>query len=296
MNELVSVVIPTYQRSDTLLRAVNSALAQTYSNIEVIVIDDNNPNDKYSLSTQERLKSINDPRLRYVQQKKHINGAVARNVGIKEAKGYYIAFLDDDDEWNPQKIEKQIIFLKKMNVQGVSCFYDLYKNGVQDRKGPQFNEKDLLFKILSRKVQMMAGSSFICKRKELIKSGMFDESFVRHQDLQMLVDFLENNKVAVLPEYLLTIHVDSTKNQPDVFQFIEVKKNFLQTMESRINKMPKKQRKRVYAAHYFEVAVKAIKEKEILLGFKYLRKIGLNPIAYKDVFERFIDRKKQKGK
>ena len=82
-NELVSVVIPTYKRSDTLIRAVSSVLNQSYRNIEVIVVDDNTPNDVYSIETQEKLKRIKDSRIRYIQQEKHINGAVARNVGIR---------------------------------------------------------------------------------------------------------------------------------------------------------------------------------------------------------------------
>ncbi len=111
---LVSCVIPTYKRSDMLPRAIQSVLNQTYSNIEVLIVDDNEPNDEYSLETQKTIAVfLKDPRIKFIQQEKHINGAVARNVGINAAKGKYVAFLDDDDEWLPEKIEKQLAVLEK---------------------------------------------------------------------------------------------------------------------------------------------------------------------------------------
>src|SRR5690554_2886294 len=94
---MVSCIIPTYKRSETLVRAINSVLEQTYKKIEILVIDDNHPNDRFSLMVQKQLEQFND-KVRYIQQEKHVNGAVARNVGIKFARGEYIAFLDDDDE------------------------------------------------------------------------------------------------------------------------------------------------------------------------------------------------------
>ena len=104
---MVSCIIPTYRRSDSLIKAINSVLAQTYKNIEVIVVDDNDPDDKYSIMVQDKLATIKDERLRYIKQERHKNGAAARNTGIKASRGEYIAFLDDD-EWLPEKLEMQI--------------------------------------------------------------------------------------------------------------------------------------------------------------------------------------------
>lgn len=291
MSELVSVVTPTYKRSDTLLRAVESVLHQTYADIEMLVVDDNEPGDPFSQETQKRLATIRDSRLRLVRQEKHINGSAARNAGIRAATGTYVAFLDDDDEWFPEKVERQLQYLKQRDVQGVSCLYELYLDGRLDRKGPAIPDDNLLFDILSRRVQIMAGSSFLCLKSALVDSGMFDESFIRHQDLQMLVDFLSKYRMAVLPEYMIRIHADSTSNHPDVRVMADIKSRFLSAMRTRIESLPASQQRRILAAHWFEIVVAALKEKEYFQALRYLLKIGISPQAYADVLERYRKRK-----
>ena len=106
---LVSVIIPTYRRSKMLERAIESVLGQTYTNLEILLVNDNNPNDEFTVEIQERIKKYaSDSRLQFIIQDRHVNGAVARNVGIKIAKGEYVAFLDDDDWWEKDKINKKI--------------------------------------------------------------------------------------------------------------------------------------------------------------------------------------------
>ena len=94
---LVSVVIPTYKRSDTLERAINSVHNQTYRDIEILVVDDNVPGDAYSQSVKRLIDRLAYDNVTLVTQPRHINGAAARNAGIRKSKGEYISFLDDDD-------------------------------------------------------------------------------------------------------------------------------------------------------------------------------------------------------
>jgi hypothetical protein len=105
MNEqpLVSVVIPTRERPELVIRAVRSALSQTYQNLEIIVVIDG-PDP----STIEALKQVADVRLRWVEQPLSSGACAARNRGVDEAAGPWVALLDDDDEWLPTKIEKQM--------------------------------------------------------------------------------------------------------------------------------------------------------------------------------------------
>jgi len=103
---LVSVVIPTYQRGPSVERAVKSVLAQTYRSLEVLVIDDGSTDD-----TGSRLDHIDDVRLRVVRQENQ-GAARARNRGLEYAHGAYIAFLDSDDLWLPEKLERQIAVLE----------------------------------------------------------------------------------------------------------------------------------------------------------------------------------------
>ena len=113
MEGLVSVIIPTYKRSSCLLRAINSVLNQTYKKIEIIVVDDNNEDSLYRTENEKKLeKYVNKNKIIYLKHKKNLNGANARNTAIKKATGEYITFLDDDDYFLPDRIEKMVMVLK----------------------------------------------------------------------------------------------------------------------------------------------------------------------------------------
>ena len=121
MNNLISVIIPTYNREKQIMRAVQSVLKQTYSEIEIIVVDDASTDN-----TKMLILSIEDPRIHYYRLEKKSGACVARNTGVKYAKGMYIAFQDSDDEWHREKLEKQIMYLLNNNYDFVSCGFDLY--------------------------------------------------------------------------------------------------------------------------------------------------------------------------
>jgi glycosyltransferase involved in cell wall biosynthesis len=100
---LVSAVIPTHNRPALVVGAVKTALNQTYQNMEIIVVVDG-PDD----STRKALGTIADPRIQIITLPQHQGACGARNAGVQAAKGEWIAFLDDDDEWLPRKIERQL--------------------------------------------------------------------------------------------------------------------------------------------------------------------------------------------
>jgi glycosyltransferase involved in cell wall biosynthesis len=99
----VSVVIPTYNRAGVISKPIHSILAQTYQDFEIIVVDDCSSDD-----TEQVLESFKEPRIRYIRHQTNSGAAVARNTGIDSSTGAYIAFLDSDDEWLPEKLEKQL--------------------------------------------------------------------------------------------------------------------------------------------------------------------------------------------
>lgn len=290
-SELVSCIIPTYKRSNSLIRAIKSILNQTYKNLEVLVVDDNNPNDEYSIKVQERLKMVKDPRVRYIQQEKHINGAVARNVGIREARGEFIAFLDDDDEWLPKKLEAQITVLKENpEYNAVSCLYTFCKDQKPIRKCPPYNNEDLHKKVLDRSVSICT-PTVVFKKEALDRTGYFDESLNRHQDLQLFLDYLAEEKMLVLPEYHVLIHTEIGGNRPTARNIEQIKSQFFKRMERHFKMYDIKEQKNIYAAHYFEIILVALREKKINIALKYLLKIGLNIEAYKKLFNRYKQRK-----
>ena len=104
---MVSVIIATYRRDVSLKRAIESVLNQTYCNIEIIVVDDND-NPQWNEKVQAVINQFASNRIRYIQNPEHMGSGATRNRGIECAKGQYVSFLDDDDYYLPEKIEHQM--------------------------------------------------------------------------------------------------------------------------------------------------------------------------------------------
>lgn len=110
--DLVSIITPSYNSSSFIEETINSVIAQTYSNWEMIIIDDCSSDNSVDVINQSISK---DNRIKLIQNKENKGAAETRNVGLKIAKGRYIAFLDSDDLWLPTKLEEQIAFMEKGN-------------------------------------------------------------------------------------------------------------------------------------------------------------------------------------
>ena len=127
MDIIVSIITPAYNCKDTIKETYGSILSQTFSNWEWIVVEDHSKDDSF-----EYIKEIvkDDSKVVLLRTNKNSGAATARNVGIKAAKGKYIAFLDADDMWSPDKLEKQIAFMELNNCFISYSDYDvLYPNG-----------------------------------------------------------------------------------------------------------------------------------------------------------------------
>ena len=109
MADLVSIIMPSYNTGVYIADSIRSVLDQTYQNWELLIVDDcSNDNTDDVVSA-----FLSDPRIRYFKNEKNSGAAVSRNRALREAKGRWIAFLDSDDLWQPQKLEKQIVFMEK---------------------------------------------------------------------------------------------------------------------------------------------------------------------------------------
>ena len=106
-NDLVSIIMPSYNTGGYIKNSIESVLAQTYENWELIIVDDCSTDDTDSIVGQ-----FSDKRIRYLKNEKNSGAAISRNYALREAKGRWIAFLDSDDLWLPEKLEKQIAFMK----------------------------------------------------------------------------------------------------------------------------------------------------------------------------------------
>ena len=110
MNDLVSIIMPSYNTAQYIGESIRSVLAQSYSNWELIIVDDCSTDD-----TDAVVAEFGDSRIRYLKNETNSGAAVSRNRALREARGRWIAFLDSDDLWHPQKLEKQIRFMEEEN-------------------------------------------------------------------------------------------------------------------------------------------------------------------------------------
>lgn len=108
MMELVSVIMPTYNCGRFIAESIRSVIAQTYTNWELIIVDDCSTDD-----TAERVAGFDDPRISYQRNTRNMGAALTRNKALREAQGRYIAFLDADDVWAPEKLTRQIAFMEQ---------------------------------------------------------------------------------------------------------------------------------------------------------------------------------------
>lgn len=289
----VAAIIPTYKRNDQLPRAIDSVLKQTYKNIVAVVIDDNDENDEFSNGVKRIVSNYsNSNRVIYCRQPNHINGASARNYGVSITDAEYIAFLDDDDEWMPDKIEKQLSFLSlNKDYKGCSCLYNVIENDKIIRSCKPYEDNDLQLKVFLRKVAICT-PTFICEKQAFVEFGGFDVSLERHQDLQLFIDFLEKNKIHVINEYLVNVYSDSKINRPNTKKLINAKKKLFESTSNAYLKYDKKTKRRIRNVHNFEIVFVALRNKNIFVALRYLLKIGFSFSAYKDLFERIRERKR----
>lgn len=167
----VSVVVPTFNRSEMLRETINSILNQTFQDIEVIVIDNCSVDD-----TKTALQSFNDKRIRYFEHPNNGIIAVNMNYGMKKARGEYIAFCDDDDLWMPEKLEKQLFEFEKDEKIALVC-----SNGINFNKngdvGVIYNNvgnKHFTFEVLVFENRII-NSSILVKKSVIDEVGMMDE-------------------------------------------------------------------------------------------------------------------------
>ena len=111
INKLVSIITPSYNSAKFIKQCIESVIAQTYTNWEMLIVDDYSADNSLQI-----LKKYNDKRIQLIELDKNVGASESRNVAIRKAKGKYIAFLDSDDLWEPQKLEKQISFMEKEDV------------------------------------------------------------------------------------------------------------------------------------------------------------------------------------
>lgn len=248
MKELISVIMPTYKRSDKLGRAIESILNQTYSNFEIVIVDDNNPDTEYRKETEKFMNDYkSESRIKYVKMEKNGGGAAARNFGIKNAKGTYIAFLDDDDVYLPNKLEKQLKFMLDNNLDASFSNETVLdeKTGklIYKKEYKDFKKDDILHYHLT---EMIVGpQTFMYKKSVLEEINGFDIVPSGQEYILMYKTIMGGYNVDYLDADLVNIYIHSGERISTSTKKIDGERNLYELKKKHFNELNFKQRQRV---------------------------------------------------
>lgn len=203
----ISVIIPTYNRANLVGRSIQSVLSQTYRDFEVIIVDDASKDN-----TEDIIKNFYDKRIRYIRHTENKGGSAARNTGIKLAKGEYIAFLDSDDEWMPEKLEKQMAVIQKTSsdVGVVYTGYYWVGNNIKTYTPPdRITQKEGNIQEALLKENFITTSAALVKKECFKKLGLFDERFPALQDWELFIRFSKYYCFKCIDEPLAILYYQS---------------------------------------------------------------------------------------
>ena len=224
----VSVVVPTYNRADHLERTIESVLDQRFGDFELVVVNDGSTDE-----TAAVIDRFDDPRIRALSHETNRGGSAARNTGIAASRGEYVAFLDDDDEWLPDKLGRQVAHLEARSDEWVAVYCDfenvrhgpgkrlrrLAKRVMVDRgasDGKRQGGASLIPATLSMDITLGGASTLLVRRDVLERLDGFDPAFERHQDWEFVIRLLRVGKLAYLDEVLVKKHETGRPSADDL--------------------------------------------------------------------------------
>jgi len=237
---LVSVIIPTHNRAHLLPRAISSVLGQSYHHLECIVVDDGSTDE-----TARVVKELTDHRLVYLCHETNRHASAARNTGMAHSNGEVIAFLDDDDEWLANKLEKQVVFLSGLpeNVGMVYCWMDYF-----DQHGNLIREhhprlRGYVFPHVLDAQRLGGCPTLLVRREVVVDVRGFDESLPRGNDGDFIRRVCRKYLVDFVPEVLVHVHVGhrgriSGSSPQDLYNAIIGGETKLQKFGRELKKLP----------------------------------------------------------
>ena len=286
----VSVVIPTYNRAETLPRAIDSVLEQTVEDLEVLVVDDGSTDHTPSV-----LADYTDPRLRTVVHSTNRGANVARNTGIDRARGEYVAFLDSDDEWLPEKLERQLTTLEDRSSDwvGVYCDSTFDLSGTSgrlrsavaaalartDEEPTMEGGEELIGEILADTVQPGAGSTLLVRTNVARAVGGFDERLDRFQDPEFCLRVLRAGKLAYVDDTLV-VREETGRPPADVVRNAD--EQYLSMYAEEVERF-EAEGYEIRSSHQLVLAKHYLADGRFLRGAWHLRKAAASPRRYPGV-------------
>ncbi|WP_293722859.1 glycosyltransferase family 2 protein [uncultured Cetobacterium sp.] len=302
-NPLVSIIIPTYRRPHLIKKAIQNIKKQSYKNLEIIVINDNGvENEKLKNETYFEIENfIKENAIKYMELENNLGGALARNEGIKKAKGKYISFFDDDDEYYIDKIKLQVEKFeesKNKNIAFIKSEMDFISNGLvisTSNTKRIFEETSLLKSHLLNLHGIVGTISFLFKREILNEIGGFSNVSIRQEYMLILKILSKGYNGIHLDKNLVAVNCDGesiirTKNERKV----ESMKDVLSKRLS-YSILNENEKKKILKNHYLDLAEWYCGYKEMkcikfsILGFQLQKDkiIFLIKINLKNIFGRY---------
>lgn len=253
---MISVIVPTYNRANVLKKSIDSILKQTYADFELIIVDDGS-----SDNTEQIVKQYDDLRIRYVYNDTIQHGpSIARNIGIRESRGEYIAFNDSDDEWNKEKLEKEYNYLLENNGSIVFCMMGKEKQLIPPAR---FEQKHVnLENILSGS---FTGTPAILGKRECFEENQFDELMSCNEDWELLIRLINQEVVLYLRDYLVNISVTEGSVSSDVNKAISSMNYIMDKHADKYKKYGKSKKKLQLSIKYQEAYKDELKYKRNIL-------------------------------
>jgi glycosyltransferase involved in cell wall biosynthesis len=212
--DTISVIIPLYNRREEIGRAVASALRQSHAPHEIVVVDDASRDDSAAA-----VAALDDRRIRLVRHERNRGAAAARNTGIAAAEGEWIALLDSDDEWESEKLTRQLAALRAApNTPAASVTgYVIrdYRTGEQRAFTPR--PEDATLDALVWGCPLGVGSTLLARRAVFAEIGAFDPDLPRLEDWEWLLRYLPAHRLGVVPDPLTIVHKASDPSRAQVF-------------------------------------------------------------------------------
>lgn len=288
-NPLVSIIIPSYGGPDYLPRCIGSVLNQTYKNIEVIIVDDNGIGTPHQIETARIMSQYHkDSRVKYICHEMNINGSAARNTGFKASCGKYIAFLDDDDEYNKDFIETQVDILKSTSNEYAISYssFNLCSNGTIVSTVKAVKQGDVFFDFLIHSFEMPT-SSMLFKTSVVEEVGGFDETFRRHQDWEFVTRILSKYKVIANDIIGYKRHLIFRNSTNNVKIFKEYRMYWLDKMQPYIAKLDMSKQEEVYFLNRMDVLFMFLKSKDLKGAISEWNEIAPGVSGIKYIVRRF---------
>ena len=275
----VSVIVPTYNRADSLPRTIDSVLAQTHHDLELVVVDDASTDD-----TKAVVERYDDDRVTYLAHAANRGGSAARNTGLRASDGQYVAFLDSDDEWHPEKLERQVGELESRSEEWVAayCGVEMVREGTENPalgwlRG-QFGRlretegaeggAELIGDVLADDLHTSAGSTLLVERSVAERIGGFDESFDRFQAPEFLVRVLREGSLAYIDEPLVYRYVSGNPS-PDELEAAD--EHYLRAFSDTVDRLEASGRD-IRGAHAYFLAKCYLAEGRFRTGIRHLRR------------------------